>query len=265
MTGMKTLIPLLIAALTATAIAQEKLTFKTRLGIDFKDVTLTNVEPSGITIETASGLERIPFKVLPDDLQKRFGYDPAKAALHENALAKATEARIARNIAISTAQENAKAREAEAMKDYAIQKFLDAELPRIEVLGYFRPTYFGEKDTGGWFTAVEKVETGTEVRGLNTVPTYGYRRNTAVRAVLDQKMAEDIGAGAEVPTTLYRIGFTKDASRDPLFTPSRERAAAYILERKDRGEIEAPTRAERSRPPSVPSKEYKNPLDQPAR
>ena len=262
---MKTLVSSLMAVLTVAAFAQEKLTFRTRLGIDFKDVTLTNVEPSGIIIETRDGLERIPFKVLPHEMQKRFGYDPAKAAAHEAALVKATEERIARNIAISAAQENAKAREAEAMKDYAIQKFLDAELPKIEVLGYFRPTYFGEKDTGGWFTAVEKVQTGTEVRGLNTVPTYGYRRERGVWAVLDQKMPEDIGSGAEVPTTLYRIGFTKDASRDPLFTPSRERAAAYILDRKNRGEIEAPAPAERSKPPSVPSKDYKNPLDQPAR
>ncbi len=48
---------------------------------------LAAVEPHAIAIETDSGIIRVPFEKLPPEMQKRFNYDPAKAAEYKNALA----------------------------------------------------------------------------------------------------------------------------------------------------------------------------------
>ena len=48
-------------------------------GKEYKNVTITKVEPNGITITTDSGIEKIPFTSLSVELQTKYGYDPAKA------------------------------------------------------------------------------------------------------------------------------------------------------------------------------------------
>ena len=65
----------------------------------FKDVTITKVEPDGLSITHQSGSAKVPFAKLPEEVQRKHGYDPAKA----DAFAKAQNQRRAELQAIMTA------------------------------------------------------------------------------------------------------------------------------------------------------------------
>ena len=54
--------------------------FKTVNGKEYKDATVTRVEPDGIVVKTNSGVTKIYFAELPKDVQERFHYDSEKAA-----------------------------------------------------------------------------------------------------------------------------------------------------------------------------------------
>lgn len=54
--------------------------FKTLAGKEYKNVTVSRVEPDGIVLTGKSGISKVYFTELPKDVQKRFGYDPEKAA-----------------------------------------------------------------------------------------------------------------------------------------------------------------------------------------
>src|SRR5213593_1336462 len=53
--------------------------FKTLNGKEYKDATVSRVEPDGIVVKTKSGISKIQFAELPKDVQERFHYDPQKA------------------------------------------------------------------------------------------------------------------------------------------------------------------------------------------
>ena len=63
----------IFAALSASlAVADD---FKTIKGKEYKNVTVTRVEPDGIVLKTKSGIAKVYFIELPKDAQERFGYD----------------------------------------------------------------------------------------------------------------------------------------------------------------------------------------------
>ena len=69
------------AALSASlALADD---FKTINGKEYKNATVSHVEPDGIVLKTKSGISKIYFTELPKDVQERFHYDPEKAAAAE--------------------------------------------------------------------------------------------------------------------------------------------------------------------------------------
>ncbi len=53
--------------------------FKTNRGKEYKDATVTRVEPDGIVVMTSSGISKLYFAELPPDVQTRYNYDHAKA------------------------------------------------------------------------------------------------------------------------------------------------------------------------------------------
>jgi len=67
----------LILCFTSAAFAED---FKTVNGKEYKDATVTRVEPDGIVVKTNSGVTKIYFAELPKDVQEHFHYDSAKAA-----------------------------------------------------------------------------------------------------------------------------------------------------------------------------------------
>ncbi len=53
--------------------------FKTIDGKEYKNVTVTRVEPDGIVIMSKSGISKVYFTELPKEVQDRFNYDAAEA------------------------------------------------------------------------------------------------------------------------------------------------------------------------------------------
>jgi chromosome segregation ATPase len=53
--------------------------FKTLNGKEYKDATVTRVEPDGIVVKTKSGVTKVYFAELPKEVQERFHYDSEKA------------------------------------------------------------------------------------------------------------------------------------------------------------------------------------------
>jgi hypothetical protein len=77
--------PALLAAVSASlALAED---FKTINGKEYKNVTVTRVEPDGIVLKTKSGIAKVYFIELPKDAQERFGYDVQRRKQQETPLA----------------------------------------------------------------------------------------------------------------------------------------------------------------------------------
>lgn len=54
--------------------------FKTINGKEYKNVTVSRVEPDGVVLKSKSGISKVYFVELPQEVQERFRYQPAKAA-----------------------------------------------------------------------------------------------------------------------------------------------------------------------------------------
>jgi len=54
--------------------------FKTVTGKEYKNATVSRVEPDGIVLTNKAGISKVYFTELPKDVQERFGYDPQRAA-----------------------------------------------------------------------------------------------------------------------------------------------------------------------------------------
>jgi hypothetical protein len=80
---------------------------KTTDGREFKNVSVTKVEPDGITVMTNDGVEKILFPVLPPDIQKKFNYDPQKAAIYAAAAKARTDATEQSKLALQQRAANA--------------------------------------------------------------------------------------------------------------------------------------------------------------
>jgi hypothetical protein len=56
--------------------------FKTMDGKEYKNATVTGVEPDGIVVKTKSGISKLYFVQLPKEVQQRFNYNPQGAATY---------------------------------------------------------------------------------------------------------------------------------------------------------------------------------------
>jgi thiol-disulfide isomerase/thioredoxin len=70
-------LPFLILCFTAVALADD---FKLVSGKEYKNVTVSRVEPDGIVLRTKSGISKVYFVELPNDVQQRFHYNAAIAS-----------------------------------------------------------------------------------------------------------------------------------------------------------------------------------------
>ena len=77
---MKVVLLALSLALTVEAEDPLKLPeLSTNNGHVYRDVTVTSVDPAGIKIMHSSGIAKLPFEVLPEELRTKLGYNPEKA------------------------------------------------------------------------------------------------------------------------------------------------------------------------------------------
>src|SRR5437868_14777723 len=69
----------LILCFASVALADD---FKAIDGKEYKNVTVSRVEPDGIVLTTRSGISKVYFTELPKEVQERFNYDAAQAAAY---------------------------------------------------------------------------------------------------------------------------------------------------------------------------------------
>ena len=69
----------LILCFAIVALADD---FKTVQGKEYKNVTVSRVEPDGIVLKSKSGISRVYFVELPKEVQERFHYNPAIASAY---------------------------------------------------------------------------------------------------------------------------------------------------------------------------------------
>src|SRR5262249_45993427 len=74
-TPRKTIIAILATLSASLALAED---FKTVSGKEYKDATVSRVEPDGIVLKSKSGISKVYFVELPTEVQQRFHYDAAK-------------------------------------------------------------------------------------------------------------------------------------------------------------------------------------------
>lgn len=84
---MKTILFSLFCTVYFSALFAED--FTTTDGKKYIGVKISRVEPDSIVVITDSGLVRLPFLRLPEDVRKKHGYDPKAAERHAEHLAKA--------------------------------------------------------------------------------------------------------------------------------------------------------------------------------
>jgi thiol-disulfide isomerase/thioredoxin len=73
------LLPFFILCFTTVALADD---FKTVQGKEYKNVTVSRVEPDGIVLKSKSGISKVYFVELPKDVQDRFHYNAAIASAY---------------------------------------------------------------------------------------------------------------------------------------------------------------------------------------
>src|SRR5436309_7411757 len=56
-------------------------------GKTYKDARVTGIEADGVHISFREGVVKVPFDQLPQELQRQYGYDPAKTTELHNAIA----------------------------------------------------------------------------------------------------------------------------------------------------------------------------------
>jgi thiol-disulfide isomerase/thioredoxin len=69
----------LIVCFASVAVADD---FKLINGREYKDATVSRVEPDGIVLRTKSGIAKVYFVELPKEEQERFHYNPAMASAY---------------------------------------------------------------------------------------------------------------------------------------------------------------------------------------
>lgn len=78
---MRATLVILIVCFASIALADD---FKTIDGKDYKNATVSRVEPDGIVITFSGGIVKIPFTELSPEIQKKYGYDPQAAAAYSS-------------------------------------------------------------------------------------------------------------------------------------------------------------------------------------
>jgi len=77
-----TIIAILAALSVSLALADD---FKTNNGKEYKNAIVTQVDADGIVVKTKTGISKLYFTELPEDVQKQYHYNPANAAAAQSA------------------------------------------------------------------------------------------------------------------------------------------------------------------------------------
>ena len=73
---LRTPLSILLVLPVSLALADD---IKTNYGKEYKNATVTRVEPDGIMVKFSGGLVKIPFKDLSDELKQKYHYNSEEA------------------------------------------------------------------------------------------------------------------------------------------------------------------------------------------
>ena len=73
------ILTVLIVCFVSVAAAED---FKLINGKEYKNATVSRVEPDGIVLLTSAGISKVYFDELPKEMRERFHYNPMKAAAY---------------------------------------------------------------------------------------------------------------------------------------------------------------------------------------
>jgi len=73
---------ILVTTSASLALADD---FKTNSGKEYKNAIVTQVDADGIVVKTKTGISKLYFTELPEDVQKQYHYNPANAAAAQSA------------------------------------------------------------------------------------------------------------------------------------------------------------------------------------
>src|SRR4030095_14938743 len=121
----KVLTFLIVLYFASAALSED---FKTLNGKEYKDATVSRIEPDGIVLTRKLGIVKLYFTELPKEVQERFHYDTRKAAAYSNAQSTQTDQA---NAAQATRTDYANAVQALRARYIQLQQEEDALLLRI--------------------------------------------------------------------------------------------------------------------------------------
>lgn len=87
---MRRLVTAVVLSVVVTALFADDIT--TKDGTVYTNARITRVEPDGITVMWSSGIAKLGFEQLPQQLQEEHGYDPEKAAAYVQDVAEERQA-----------------------------------------------------------------------------------------------------------------------------------------------------------------------------
>jgi hypothetical protein len=135
--------------------------FKTVAGREYKNATVSRVEPDGIVLTNNAGISKVYFTELPKEVQERFGYDPQRATDYsaqqsagldqvrkEQAEASRRETEATQKANQYRAEQQTRQNELRALQSRyeELQRQEDDLLVRIGEAKKPGPTYFGGKN-----------------------------------------------------------------------------------------------------------------------
>src|SRR6476660_4748620 len=148
---------LAILTLSASLVLAED--FKTVNGKEYKNATVSRVEPDGIVLKTKSGITKVYFTELPKEVQERFHYNPANAAQFRAAV----QATAAQTIAVEPQQQTPAVQEnVRTIREVSTDQpnFLDRPFllkGTIDVDSYYNYGYGGAERTHYAFRIVDST------------------------------------------------------------------------------------------------------------
>jgi chromosome segregation ATPase len=126
----QTMLAILASLSGSVALAED---FKTNDGKEYKNATVTRVEPDGIIVKTKSGISKLYFTELPKDVQEQFHYNPEKAAAAQQAEESNKQAKQAGELQ-KQQQAASRERQRQSAEQQANQRNLQALVDRLAEL-----------------------------------------------------------------------------------------------------------------------------------
>lgn len=146
--------------------ATDRADITTQSGQVYTSCKITRVEPDGITVMYAKGITKIPFADLPDDLQKKYHYDPQKARAYQEDTAKA---RTNQTLALQARQATER-RLASVMSQVKEEQFFgevsDIEADRALAWRVFMRYYGGNGSAGSARSRLARAKEPIMIHGL---------------------------------------------------------------------------------------------------